>query len=58
MFGLSSVRYGSFSIWVNFRSIISGLSSGRISVRSVRVGSLLPGLGLSNIFVCEIFKTR
>ena len=47
MFGLSSVRYGSFSVRVNFRSIISGLSSGRISVRSVRViriGLLLPGL--------------
>ena len=47
MFGLSSVRYRSFSVWANFRSIISGVSSGRISVRSVRViqvGSLLPGL--------------
>jgi len=47
MFGLSSVWYGSFSVRVNFRSIISGLSSGMISVRSVRVirvGSLLPGL--------------
>jgi len=37
MFGLSSVRYRSFSVRVNFRSIISGLSSGRISVHSVRV---------------------
>ena len=49
MFRLSSVRYGSFSVWVNFRSIISGLNSGRISVRWVqviRVGSLLPGLGI------------
>ena len=47
MFGLSSVRYGSFLVRVNFRSIISGLSSGRISVHSVRVirvGSLLPDL--------------
>jgi len=47
MFGLSLVRYGSFSVRVNFRSTISGLSSGRILVRSVRlilVGSLLPGL--------------
>ena len=50
MFGLSSVRYESFSVGVNFGSIISGLSSSRISIRSVwviRVGSLLPGLILS-----------
>ena len=49
MYRLSSVRYGSFSVRVNFRSIISGLSSGMISVRSVRVirvESLLPGLDL------------
>ena len=49
MFGLSSVRYGSFSVRVNFRSIISGLSSGRISVRIIRVGSLLPGLSIVNL---------
>jgi len=47
MFGVSSVRYGSFAVRANFRSIILGVNSGRISVRSVRViliGSLLPGL--------------
>jgi len=47
MFGLSLVRYGSFSVRVNFRLIISSVSSGRISVRLVRiirVGSLLSGL--------------
>ena len=45
MFRLTSVWYGSFAVWVNFRSIISGVSSGKISVRLVRlirVGSLLP----------------
>ena len=53
MFGLSLIRYGSFSVRTNFRSIILGVSSGRISVRSVgviRVGSLLLGLGLPQVF--------
>ena len=48
MFGSSLVRYGSFSVRANFRSIILGVSSGRISVRSVRViwvGLLFPSLG-------------
>jgi len=49
MFGLNSVRYGLFSVRVNFRSIISCVSSGRISICSVRViwiGSLLPDLSI------------
>ena len=47
MFELSSVRYGSFSVRAKFRSIVSGVNLGRISVHSVqviRIGSLLPGL--------------
>ena len=44
MFGLSSIQYGSFSVRAKFRSIISGVSSGRNSVRSVWVRSLLPDL--------------
>ena len=44
MFGSSLVRYGSFSVQVNFRSIISDVSSGRISVRVIWVESLLSSL--------------
>jgi len=47
MFRTSSIQYGLFSVQVNFRLIISGVSSGRILFRSIRViwiGSLLPGL--------------
>ena len=54
MFGSSLVRYWSFSVRVNFRSIISGVNSGRISVclvRVVRIGSLLPGLMLICQFI-------
>jgi len=60
MFGSSSVRYGSFSIRANFKSIISGVSSDRIPVRSVRVirvGSLLPGLTLIKDYVLDYDKT-
>ena len=42
----SLVRYGSFSVEVNFRSIISDVSLGRISVHSVQliqIRSLLSG---------------
>jgi len=57
MFWLSLVRYRSFSVQVNFRSIISGLSSGRILVRVIRVGSLLLGLVASSTDVVGfVFK--
>jgi len=52
MFGSSSVQYGSFLVRVNFRTIISSVSFGMISVRSVRiirVGSLLPDLNISSV---------
>ena len=47
MFELSSIWYGSFSVWVNFRSIISGVNSSRISVRIIQIGSLLPSIDFS-----------
>ena len=53
MFMSGSVRYGSFLVRVNFKSIISIVSSSRISVRSIRViriRSLLPGL--INSYTC------
>jgi len=54
MFESSSVRCGSFSVRVNFRPIISGVSSGRISVRSIWViwiGLLLRGLVSAYTFI-------
>ena len=49
MFGSSSVRYRLFLVRVNFKSIISNVSSVRISVRSmqvIQIRSLLPGLAI------------
>jgi len=57
MFRSSSVRYRSFSVRVNFRSIISGYNSGRISIRLIRVirvASLLPGLRETNKIARQI----
>ena len=51
IFGSSSVQYRSFSIRLNFISTILGVSSDRISVRVIRIRSLLPGLTTVGVLV-------
>jgi len=47
MFESSSVRYGSYSIRANFRSIISSVSSSKVSICSVPVTFARPSYMLS-----------